>query len=81
LLHDAQYTSEEYRHKMGWGHCSIEDAIKFASLTDVKHLLLSHHDPSHSDSELNKIFTDFTNRHSFPFKYEMAFEGMKIHLS
>jgi phosphoribosyl 1,2-cyclic phosphodiesterase len=80
LLHDAQYTSEEYQHKMGWGHCSIEDATKFASLTDVKHLLLSHHDPSHSDSQLNKIFTDFNNKHSFPFKYEMAFEGMEIHL-
>jgi hypothetical protein len=31
LVHDAQYTAEEYKEKLGWGHSSMEDAIKFAA--------------------------------------------------
>ena len=53
LLHDAQYNKGEYASKIGWGHSSMDDAVLFASRTNVKHLLLSHHDPSHSDSKLN----------------------------
>ena len=80
LLHDAQYTSEEYKHKIGWGHSSLEDAAQFASLTGVKHLLFSHHDPAHSDQQLHEIFTAFKKNNSFPFTYELAVEGMKIEL-
>ena len=81
LLHDAQYTAQEYKNKTGWGHCSMEDAIKFASLAGVKHLLLSHHDPSHSDSQLNEIFSGLKKKINYPFKYELASEGMEIELS
>lgn len=80
LLHDAQYTEQEYKHKRGWGHCSMEDAIKFASLAETKHLLLSHHDPSHSDSQLNEIFSGLKKKNNYPFKYELAAEGMEFEL-
>ncbi|MDQ6844082.1 MAG: MBL fold metallo-hydrolase [Bacteroidota bacterium] len=80
LLHDAQYTSEEYRQRIGWGHSCIEDAAKFASLAQVKHLLFSHYDPSHTDARIKEIFDGFQKKYRFPFKYEMATEGMKIDL-
>ena len=81
LLHDAQYSAQEYRKKVGWGHCSMDDAAKFASLADVKHLLLTHHDPSHTDKQLNELITDLKNRNNYLFNYELAAEGMKIELT
>ncbi|MEO7445714.1 MAG: MBL fold metallo-hydrolase [Ferruginibacter sp.] len=80
LLHDAQYTATEYKIKKGWGHSSINDAALFASMADVKHVLFAHHDPFRSDDQLNEIFTEFTNDHSYSFKNELAREGMEINL-
>src|SRR4030095_6066823 len=59
LLHDAQYTREEYATKKGWGHSSMDDAAFFASVAGVTHLLLSHHDPSHTDDQLIELFVAF----------------------
>jgi len=81
LLHDAQYTTEEYQTKKGWGHSSMSDASLFASFAGVKHLLLSHHDPAHSDEQLTKIFSDFRMISNFPFQYELAKEGMEFNLA
>ena len=39
LLHDAQYTCEEYQKRIGWGHSTMTDAIRFGQMTDVKKLL------------------------------------------
>jgi phosphoribosyl 1,2-cyclic phosphodiesterase len=80
LVHDSQYTCKEYKDKVGWGHTSIEDAALFAALADVKKLIFFHHDPSHSDSQLNEMFLDFKNNSDYKFKYEMAVEGMEIDL-
>lgn len=80
LLHDAQYTSEEYKHRIGWGHSTMEDAAQFASLARVKHLLFSHHDPTHTDSQLKEIFSGFQKNNSYPFKCELAVEGMNVEL-
>ena len=54
LLHDAQYTEEEYRSRTGWGHSSIEAASANARRAGVKQPLLTHHDPLHSDDFLRK---------------------------
>lgn len=81
LLHDAQYTSEEYLLKKGWGHCSMNDAAHFASLTGVKHLLLAHHDPLRTDDMLNEMYYEIRQSSNYSFKYELAREGMEIELS
>jgi phosphoribosyl 1,2-cyclic phosphodiesterase len=80
LLHDGQFTAEEYKNRIGWGHSSIEDAAQFAFLSGVKHLLLSHHDPSHSDLQLKAIFTEFLKNNNYPGKFQLAREGMQIKL-
>lgn len=80
LLHDAQYTPEEYKNRRGWGHSSIEDAAQFASLTGVKRLLFSHHDPMHSDAQLQQIFDDFKSHSSYSFPSELAVEGLRLDL-
>jgi len=75
LFHDAQYTSKEYTSKSGWGHSSIEDAAQFASMTEVKHLLFAHHDPSRTDVQLNDFLSSLQQEKNYNFKYEFAKEG------
>lgn len=56
LIHDAQYTTEEYvTSKTGWGHSSFEDAVQNGVKAGVKTLVLFHHDPVRTDRELEEI--------------------------
>jgi phosphoribosyl 1,2-cyclic phosphodiesterase len=80
LLHDAQYTREEYIQRRGWGHSSIDDAVAFGSLARVKQLLLSHHDFAHSDSFLERMLSSFKeNTGSVPV-VSLAREGFETEL-
>lgn len=80
LLHDAQYSREEYPDKRGWGHSSMDDALLFASRCSVKELLLAHHDPSHTDERLNALFNDLEQRSNYSFRYGLAAEGKSYEL-
>jgi phosphoribosyl 1,2-cyclic phosphodiesterase len=80
LLHDAQYTALEYQRKMGWGHSSIDDAGLFASIAQVKQLLLWHHDPYRTDVQLNEMFAAFQEKTAYGFTCELAREGAEIML-
>ncbi len=80
LYHDGQYTAQEYNTRKGWGHSSYHDVLQFASLAEVKHLLIGHHDPTHNDARLNEIFTSIKENNLYPFKYELAMEGMEFDL-
>jgi ribonuclease BN (tRNA processing enzyme) len=80
LVHDAQYTSEEYQAKQGWGHSSMEDTIQFARLNQVKQLLLSHHDPMHSDEQLRFILNQLKEKRKGSVAFDMAVEGSTIEL-
>ena len=55
LIHDCQYTEEEYPPRAGWGHSSTEHVAAFARLAGVRRLLLFHHDPLHDDDQLERM--------------------------
>jgi phosphoribosyl 1,2-cyclic phosphodiesterase/CheY-like chemotaxis protein len=55
IIHDAQYTQEEYRGKVGWGHSTIEYATDVALAAGAARLALFHHDPSHDDMTMQCI--------------------------
>jgi phosphoribosyl 1,2-cyclic phosphodiesterase len=55
LLHDAQYTPDEYPAHIGWGHSSTEHAWAFAVQSEVRRLVPFHHDPSHDDEALDSL--------------------------
>jgi phosphoribosyl 1,2-cyclic phosphodiesterase len=55
LLHDCQYTDEEYSRRTGWGHSRVSDALLFARRSQAEQVLLFHHDPLHSDGELDLL--------------------------
>jgi len=58
LVHDAQYTPDEYRHRVGWGHSTLGDAVALAQLVGARWLVPFHHDPAHDDAGLDTIFND-----------------------
>ncbi len=55
LIHDAQYTNDEFRLRRDWGHCTIQYAVQVAHQAGVKTLALYHHDPSHDDDQLDQL--------------------------
>ncbi len=58
LIHDAQYSSEEYPSYIGWGHSSLVHALAFAALAEVKHFVPFHHDPAHTDEDLDQLIAE-----------------------
>ncbi len=50
LVCDAQYSPEEYRKKVGWGHTSYLDAVGLALAAGVKRLALFSHDANQDDA-------------------------------
>jgi phosphoribosyl 1,2-cyclic phosphodiesterase len=71
----------EYKNRFGWGHSSMNDAIKFATLAKAKHLLLAHHDPSHTDEQLESMLADLKRQDNNSITFELAAEGMNIEMA
>ncbi|MBC2838451.1 MBL fold metallo-hydrolase [Robiginitalea sp. SC105] len=78
LIHDSQYDAGEYQQKFGWGHSSLDMAVEYAERTGVKKLVLFHHDPNHSDAQLDEMFRAIVQNRSLDFSVEMAVQGAEI---
>jgi len=76
VIHDAQYKQEEYSGHVGWGHCSYESAVQTTAGLDLKKLVLFHHEPSRTDSQLEQIEKSYAKNKS-P-KVIIAKEGMTL---
>jgi len=55
LIHDAQYSLKEYLMFQGFGHSTYQMACEIAQKANVRQLILTHHDPKHSDQELSEL--------------------------
>jgi ribonuclease BN (tRNA processing enzyme) len=82
LIHDAQYTDAEYPSHRGWGHSAISHTVQFADRCDVRQTLLFHHDPGHSDDQLDAAL-DEAREHALelggdPQSITMASDGAEL---
>jgi len=59
VIHDAQYTQDEYASHKGWGHCSYDQVLKAAQGIGIGRLVLFHHEPSRKDKDLEQIEKSF----------------------
>lgn len=79
LIHDSQYTSEDYlspvNAKQGFGHSTFEMAIESAKLAQAKQLAFFHFDPSYDDEKLSNIEEHYQKQYPSCF---MAKEGKEI---
>ncbi len=64
LIHDAQYTPEEFETKRDWGHCTVDYAVHVAAQSGAKRLALFHHDPSHDDPMIDCLLVGARTRAS-----------------
>ena len=55
LIHDAQYTVDEFPAKSTWGHCTADYAVHVAQEAGARRLALFHHDPTHHDDAVDRI--------------------------
>ncbi len=55
IIHDAQYTLDEYPEKIGWGHTPAEWAVDYALAARAKRLALFHHDPLRDDDAVDRL--------------------------
>jgi ribonuclease BN (tRNA processing enzyme) len=82
LLHDAQYRDHEYDAHIGWGHSSVAATMEFGRKAEVDQLVLFHHDPYHTDTELEDLLVEA--RDKWPGTEDrvcLAYEGMTIMLA
>lgn len=80
LIHDAQYTSEEYQQHIGWGHSSLAQALIFAAMANVKILVPFHHDPGHDDNKLDDMVKIAMDSIQAQFQVELGQEGKAYYL-
>ena len=84
LIIDSQYTLDEHFSKFEWGHTSYTIAVNCGIRWRVKHLVLTHHDPSNNEDKLREIH-DEAVKHRNRMKVgkpvvNMAREGMTFEL-
>ena len=80
LIHDAQYTDEEYPGHVGWGHGTINQAMALAEAAGVTTLAPFHHDPGHNDAQLDRLFSAAVTAGDWSFELIPAQEGATFRL-
>jgi phosphoribosyl 1,2-cyclic phosphodiesterase len=84
LVIDSTYLPEEYEKYRGWGHCSLRHAIWFGGEAGVRHLVLTHHEPTRSDEQVDAMLEkaqDIVDEYGYRFSgVEMATERRVITL-
>ncbi len=82
LIHDAQYTTEDYMDlivpKQGYGHSTFEIAVETQRLANAEKLVFFHFDPDYNDEKLNGINEHYQNQYGG--KAIMAYEGLELDL-
>ncbi len=61
LIHDTQYTEEEYETRVGWGHSTVDHAVAFAAAVDAKAYAPFHYDPTHDDATRDAMLAEATS--------------------
>jgi phosphoribosyl 1,2-cyclic phosphodiesterase len=81
LICDSAYTLAEYPPKIGWGHGTFDSAIAMAQRVGAKRLICTHHEPTRSDDDLERVFAEATGRHDVSgCEVMLAREGLEITL-
>ncbi len=55
VIHDSQYTMDDFPAKAGWGHSPMERVVDYAISARAHRLALFHHDPLHDDDTVDAI--------------------------
>lgn len=79
VIYDTQFTQEEYRQRLHWGHSCPEDALEIAHAAGAKAVALFHHSPDRSDADIDAIVRHLRPR-AGALELFAASEGLTISL-
>ena len=80
LIHDSQYSAAEYPGHCGWGHSSLNQTLDFGTLTEVKQLVPFHHDPDHTDTDLDRLMVQAIEATKPAYRVTPGIEGTVFEL-
>ena len=80
LIHDSQYSAAEYPGHCGWGHSSLNQTLDFGTLTEVKQLVPFHHDPGHTDTDLDRLMARAIEETKPAYRVTPGIEGTVLEL-
>ncbi len=83
IIHEAQYTPEEYPAKRHWGHSTYAYVVQLAAAAGARRLVLTHHDPSHDDDflhDVEKRARALAAQSGSPIDVMCAYEGLEIEI-
>jgi len=81
VIHEAQYTPDEYQAKKHWGHSSYAYVVELAAAAKVQRLFLTHHDPTHDDDFLRSVEArarSLAKQLRTPLEVSCAYEGLEV---
>lgn len=78
LIYDSQFTPEEYKTRVNWGHSTGQKGVEIAKKAKVKRLVLFHHDPSHTDRDIDNILENCKEIAGKDLEVIVACEGLEI---
>ena len=84
LVLDAQFDAAEYASRSGWGHSSVDDAVDLAVRAEAKKLFLFHHDPTHTDEQIDRMVQHarkLASKSGTKLEVDGAREGFKCELA
>ena len=73
LIWDGMFTKEELKTKTGWGHSSIDQAVDFTEMFNVRKTLICHHAPYRSDSDIDELRSKLSSN-----RIEFGYEAMSF---
>lgn len=81
LIHEAQYSTEEYANHIGWGHSSVSNVSFLVKKLGLKKWIVTHHDPRHTDEHLlqkHQIQQSLMKQLNHDCVVQLAYDGMMI---
>lgn len=79
LIHDAQYTTEDYLNpyssKQGFGHSTFDMALEAQKQSGAKKLVFTHFDPGYNDEQLDQVSQHYQELSD---SVSLAYEGLEI---
>lgn len=78
LVYDSQYSPDEYKTKVGWGHSTYVEGAELARSAGVGTYVLFHHDPMRNDESILDLETKARGLFA---SSVAAREGMEIDLT
>lgn len=80
VIHDGQFTRAAYLERVGWGHCSLHDALRFGALAKVGQFVTFHYDPNDDDSEVDALIAQALAEMRPEFPVVAGYEGLTLEL-